>query len=136
MKQEYKIAKGWMIFMPLFIIGYGCKERMNQNPITIEAVFMQYACGDWNDDMKVNKVNDTSFNFLIGKDIDPLFINGENEISGWLYDNKTDKYGMEYRLIGYISKTAKDGCENKTPKFWITHIEKLNGEKFNMPKSE
>ncbi len=92
---------------------------------------MQYACGDWNDDMNIQKVKNSDYSFLIGKDIDPEFLNGENEIRGWLYDNKTEQFGMTYKLAGFISSCAESGCNKGAPKFWITEITKLNGDKFN-----
>lgn len=117
----------------LIIILVSCKneQRLNDNPVTIEATFMQYACGDWNDDMKINSINDSSLNYLIGTDIDPEIIQGEKEIRGLLYDNGF-KNLYKYRLTGYISESAKYGCENCTPKFWIEKIEKLNGDKFDL----
>ena len=116
----------------LLFISCNNQQRLNEKPVTIEATFMQYACGDWNDDMRVDSISDTTFNFLIGNDIDPEMCNGEKLISGWLFDNKTSEFGYRYRLTGYISKSAQSGCENCTPKFWIEHIEMLNGDKFDM----
>ena len=104
--------------------------QLNKEPVTIEAYFMQYACGDENDDMKVNLVQDTTYNFLLEKDIDPLIFNGQSIINGWFYTNKTEKYHMNFRLSGYISECAKSGCYKTAPKFWITHIEKIDGSKF------
>ncbi len=114
------------------LIFFSCNQidKLNENPITIEAHFMQYACGDWNDDMNIISVTDTAFNFLVGKDIDPLFLRGEHEISGWLLDNKSEEYGMNYRLTGYIGNCPEFGCDG-VPKFWITSIKKMNGEKFD-----
>ena len=108
--------------------------QLNAEPIKLEAYFMQYACGDWNDDMRIISVQDTTYSFLLEKDIDPLLFKGESEIRGWLYDNKTEEYRMKFHLEGYVSKCAKSGCEGKTPKFWITHIEKLDGSEFKMER--
>ena len=128
-----KMKKLYLIFgMILFLISCNKMQRMNEKPISVEATFMQYACGDWNDDMRIDIISDTSLNYLVGTDIDPEMINGDRTIGGWLYDNKTIEYGYRYKLTGYISKSAKSGCENCTPKFWIEKIEKLNGEKFDM----
>lgn len=106
--------------------------QLNAKPITLEAYFMQYACGSDNDDMKINLVEDTSYNFLLEKDIDPLLFEGSSEINNWFYHNKTEEYHMSFRLKGYVSKCAKSGCEGTVPKFWITDIEKIDGSKFKM----
>ena len=126
MRINYKILIG-----ALTLVSCNGIDKLNENPITIEARFMQYACGDWNDDMNIQSVNDSTYNFIIGKDIDPEFLNGENEIRGWLYDNKTKDFGMTYQLKGYISSCAESGCDNGAPKFWIAEIKKLNGDEFN-----
>ena len=119
------------------ILFFSCKndQLLNDRPLIIVAQYIQYACGDWNDDMKVISVNDSSFNFLINKDIDPLFKDGEKELSEWFYANKTEEFYMTYRLRGFISKSALSGCDNHAPKFWITEIERLDGEPFAMSES-
>ena len=113
------------------MVGCNRIDKLNEKPISIEAYFMQYACGDWNDDMNIRSASDSSYNFLVGKDIDPILYKGEGEIRGWLFDNKTNEFGMKYRMKGYISKCAAYGCDNTAPKFWITEITKLNGDKFD-----
>lgn len=123
-------------FLFPFIFLFGCsnqsnEEKLNSLPITIEAEYMQYACGDWVDDMQVLNVNDTAYNFLLEKDIDPLFLNGEGDISESFYENRTEDFGMSFRLQGFISKCALNGCDGTSPKFWITEIEKLDGSLFN-----
>ncbi len=126
MKINYKI-----VFAALTLMSCNRIDKLNEQPITIEAHFMQYACGDWNDDMNIQRVSDTNYNFIVGKDIDPEFLNGENEIRGWLYDNKTEAFGMTYELTGFISSCATSGCDNGAPKFWIVEMNKLNGDKFD-----
>lgn len=106
--------------------------QLNKEPVTIEAFFMQYACGDENDDMKVHLVQDTLYNFLLEKDIDPLIFEGQSEIRNWLYENVDNTNGFTFRLTGYISKCAESGCGRTAPKFWITHIEKLDGSEFKL----
>ncbi|WP_299126035.1 hypothetical protein [uncultured Tenacibaculum sp.] len=126
MKVSYNI-----LLIVLALVSCNRINKLNEKPITIEARFMQYACGDWNDDMNIQSVTDSSYNFILGKDIDPEFLNGENEIRGWLYDNKSEKFGMTYKLTGFISSCAESGCDNGAPKFWITEITKLNGDEFD-----
>ena len=59
----------------LAIITYGIyndiRNQASKDLLTIEATFMQYACGDDNDDMQVQQVNSKKYNFLTGHDIDP-----------------------------------------------------------------
>ncbi len=98
-------------------------------PITIEATFMQYACGDENDDAKVEKVSDTSYHFLLGKDINPETENSIDpfDFKDYFYDNRTDQYYMKYRLKGRLEINSKSGCDDFTPRFYVEEIERLDG---------
>lgn len=97
--------------------------------ITIEATFMQYACGDENDDAKVKKVNDPRYHLLIGKDINPETKNNIDlfDFKDYFYDNRTDQYHMTYRLKGRLEINSKSGCDDFTPKFYVEEIERLDG---------
>lgn len=101
--------------------------------LTIEAHYMQYACGDWVDDMNVSKVNDPNYKWLIGRDVDPVFYRGEKVINEMFYSNDTSYsvYKSNIRLKGYLSKEFYSGCEKTSPRFWITHLEKLDGSLFS-----
>ena len=103
------------------------------NELVIEAHYMQYACGDWVDDMRVTKTSDTTHNWLIGRDIDPVFYMGASDVGDMFYsDDTTDRiYNNDIRLTGYMSISTSSGCDNTSPRFWITHVEKLDGSKFN-----
>ena len=81
--------------------------------------------------MKIKNVSDSTYNFIINKDVDSEIYRVENEIRAWLYDNNTDEFGMTWGSTGFNSKCAKSGCDNETPKFWITEIKKINGEEFD-----
>lgn len=121
----------YLIFV--IIILYGCSANyLNESPITIKAHFMKYACGDWVDDMQVLTVSDTTYNYIIENDIDPIIINGEDEIGGFLWYNETEKFGSTYILKGYLDSKPKFGCENSTPKFWAEEITKVDGSKFEL----
>lgn len=104
---------------------------VNEEPLTITACFMRYACGVDNDDMKVISVQDSAFQYLTGTDIDPEMDEGSAKISGWLYDNYTEKSGYGYSLTGYVGKTTSSGCDFNTPRFRIIHIERIDGRKFD-----
>lgn len=97
--------------------------------ITIEATFMQYACGDDNDDARVEKVSDSRYNFLLGKDINPETEDTFQtlDLKDYFYDNRTDQYHMTYRLKGRLEKNSKSGCDNYTPRFYVEEIERMDG---------
>lgn len=96
--------------------------------ITIEATFMQYACGDDNDDVKVEKVSDSRYHFLLGKDVNPETedVFQTLELKNYFYDNRTDQYNQTYRLKGRLEKGSKSGCDS-APKFYVEEIERLDG---------
>lgn len=127
--------KNFGILFPIFFLlscnNQNEEDRLNEFPLTIEAEYMQYACGDWVDDMQVLKIDDTLYNFLLGKDIDPLFLDGAKEIGELFYKNKTNNFGLKFRLKGFVSSCAVDGCDGDSPKFWMTEIEKLDGSNFS-----
>ena len=102
------------------------------NELVLEAHYMQYACGDWVDEMKVSKTSDSSHNWLIGRDIDPVFYMGSSDVGDMFYSDDTAAriYNNDIRLTGYISKSTCSGCDNTSPRFWITHVEKLDGSEF------
>ncbi|MDM1553438.1 hypothetical protein PYS58_00170 [Chryseobacterium indologenes] len=97
--------------------------------ITIEATFMQYACGDENDDAKVEKVDEPRYHLLIGKDINPETENSLDpfDFKDYFYDNRTDQYYMTYRLKGRLEINSKSGCDDFTPRFYVEEIERLDG---------
>lgn len=97
--------------------------------ITIEATFMQYACGDENDDAKVEKVSDPRYHLLLGKDINPETKKNIDpfDFKDYFYDNRTDQYHQTYRLKGRLEKDSRSGCSNFTPKFYVEEIERLDG---------
>lgn len=123
-----------IIILVLFGVGYwgfySWKHKTSLGElITIEATFMQYACGDENDDAKVKKVNDPRYHLLIGKDINPETKNNVDlfDFKDYFYDNRTDQYHMTYRLKGRLETNSKSGCDDFTPKFYVEEIERLNG---------
>jgi hypothetical protein len=97
--------------------------------VTINAYYMQYACGDSYDDMKVSKVSLAKYKSYIDRDIDPEPNTGNYDLAQYFYDNRTNKYGMEYRLKGYFSRFPSFGCDGRAPKFWVVSIERMDGKK-------
>lgn len=125
----------YLIFaIVLFGVGYwgfySWKHKTSLgDPITIEASFMQYACGDDNDDAKVKKVSDPRYNLLLGKDINPEDENNVDpfDFKDYFFDNRTDQFYMTYRLKGRLEINSKSGCDNYTPRFYVEEIERLDG---------
>ena len=122
-----------LITILLLGVGYwgwnGWKKKTSLGiPITIEATFMMYACGDDNDDMKVEKVSDPHYSFLLRKDINPETedIFQTMELKNYFYDNRTNQYGTTYRLKGRLEKDLKSGCDS-VPRFYVKEIERLDG---------
>jgi hypothetical protein len=115
----------------LVIIAYGTyqyiRDLRSKDLITIKATFMQYACGDDNDDMQVQQVSSKKYKFLVGRDIDPDADIHQFDFKEYFYSNKTDKYGMQYCLKGYLSEYPNFGCDNKAPKFWVEEMERIDG---------
>ncbi|PCJ67410.1 MAG: hypothetical protein COA58_03565 [Bacteroidetes bacterium] len=103
------------------------------NKLIIEAHDMQYACGDWIDDMNVTYINDSNYQWLIGRDIDPVIYLGQSNI-GSILSTDTEPFSIkgDIRLFGYISKNLKSGCESTSPRFWITQMEHLDGTVINL----
>jgi hypothetical protein len=111
------------------------RNQRSNDLITIEAVYMQYACGDENDDMQVTLVSSKKYKFLVGHDIDPDTDNHRFDFKEYFYSNRTDKYGMRYRLKGYLSKYPDFGCDGEAPKFRVEEIERIDGKK-NLRKKD
>ncbi len=84
---------------------------------------MQYACGDENDDILVTKVADPAYNWLVGKDLDPLVADepGLRNLKSYFYANR-DKAGLHYRVTGHLSLFNVSGCGNRSRQFWIDSI--------------
>lgn len=98
---------------------YFFKSQSTTN-VTIEAYYMQYACGDDNIDMKVDKVDHADFQGLIDRDIAPFagyfqqsdlvdFVNG----STLRYQTGKEEYLQNFTIVGRIrSDKANAGCDN------------------------
>ena len=60
-----------LIAISYFGFRYWTRNMKSDDLIAVEAHFMQYACGDENDDIQITKVDNEKYKFLIGKDVDP-----------------------------------------------------------------
>ncbi|MGB0862353.1 MAG: hypothetical protein ACPGXZ_05510 [Saprospiraceae bacterium] len=120
----------WLVMCFLLLIG--CQEvtYLNEEPISIEARYMRYACGDWNDDMQVKSVSDSAYSILVGQDIDPVFVSGMTELAELFNKNETEAFGFSFELTGYISSMNLFGCDTNNPRFHITEIKRLDGSAF------
>ncbi len=110
---------------------YLTRNVKSEEVIVVEATFMQYMCGDENDDMKIQAVNPDTYKWLIGKDVDPQVfpLSKESELKGYFYEKRSESYGLTYRLTGRLSKYKAFGCDNNTPKFWVDEIDMIDGSK-------
>ena len=108
---------------------YFTRNLKSDEVIIIDAYFMQYACGDENDDMQVKNVDSKEYEFLIGRDIDPqitTFSSGY-ELKDYFWKNRTAEFGLLFRVKGRLSKYRDFGSDSSTPKFWVEEIEKMDG---------
>jgi hypothetical protein len=112
-----------------FGFRYWTRNMKSDDLITIEATFMQYACGDENDDIQINKVDNKEYKFLIGKDVDPqvTIVPDTYELKEYFYKNRTGDFGLEFRFKGRLSKYYYFGCDDSTPKFFVEEIEMMDG---------
>lgn len=136
-----KILKGILKYVGLgllllIVIGagyfgfrYWTRNLKSDDLITVEATFMQYACGDENDDIQITKVDDGKYKYLVGKDVDPqvTLIPDTYELKEYFYKNRTGEFGLDFRLTGRLSKYCYFGCDYSTPKFWVEEIEMMDG---------
>lgn len=105
------------------------RNQRGAHLIQIEATFMQYACGDNNDDMKVKSVSDSTFNFIVGEDIDPeLEDKSSFELKDYFYSHRSNIHGMTYRLSGNLGENPEFGCDWQAPIFWVSSIETIDGQ--------
>lgn len=141
---KYRMRQFSIFIVLSCLISTACSDRnafepLNTTPIVVEAYFMQYACGDWNDDMRVTAVEDSSLIFLLDQDIDPLLLDGPDVLNGCFFaergPEKSERHQMEYRLRGYISRKAVSGCDNCAPRFWITEITHPDGTTLNLEEA-
>jgi hypothetical protein len=118
-----------ILTMGYFGFFYLTRNLKSDEVITIDAYFMQYACGDDNDDMQVKKVNSKDYEFLIGRDIDPQIttLSLGYELKDYFWANRTPEFGLLFRLKGRLSKYHDFGCDSSMPKFWVEEIEKMDG---------
>lgn len=127
------------ILIAVLILGftwYHKKTVKHPEKLTLEVRFMKYACGDWNDDAMILDVDNEAFEYVIGKDIDPVAIDyfftreekqHKNSLKDYFWDNETQQFGVDYRIVGYLSKYDNFGCESHSPRFYIDYIERLDG---------
>jgi hypothetical protein len=133
-KKILKWMKLGLLTITVLTVGYFgffylTRNLKSDDVIIIEAYFMQYACGDENDDMQVHKVNSKDYEFLLERDIDPevTTLSLGYELKDYFYKNRTEEFGLMYRLKGRLSKYGDFGCDSSTPKFWVEEIEKMDG---------
>lgn len=116
----------------LLFIFFSCETYICDETIQIEAKFMQYACGKDSDEIQILKINHDSLQHLVGRDIDPLIRKKMRDMSPSFYKNRTEEFGMTYRLWGFFDQHNVFGCSNENPRFLVSKIERLNGDEFHL----
>jgi hypothetical protein len=107
-------------------------------PVTITANYMQYACGDCSIDMKVVKIDNAKYDFIIGNDVFPVpkeksFSEFCDFVMGTYYDSrsKENKGIQSFTLVGRLHKYSRRGffesCDG-TPYFTVEKIRYGNGK--------
>jgi len=112
----------------LSLLVLSCSTKFDNREIVVEAYFMQYACGPWNDDLKVLTVNDTSYRDMVDRDIDPEFVDGTEELRDLFLEHGSPETGMTFRLTGRVSEKSNAGCDDASRKFLASKIEKPHGQ--------
>src|SRR5262245_24765564 len=129
MNRIIKIILALTALVICFLLFLIVKRRITSGDlIVIEARYMQYACGDWNDDMQVYTVSSKEYSFLVEKDIDPQagLLSLSDDLQHYFYENKENEFGMRYRLKGRLEKSS-GGCDRTAPRFWVEEIERMDG---------
>jgi len=116
----------------LLVAGGICPGASCTHPkkkaFALQATFMQYACGDEADDMRVKSVSDTSYAFLVGQDIDP-YLNAETaNLKDYFNNNKTGENGTTFSLKGYLDPSPSFGCDDSAPRFYVEEIARPDGK--------
>ncbi len=79
--------------------GYLGKEDIVQVKVT----YVKFSCDDDNIDMKVNAVSDSSFYYLIGKNISPEQTFKQKELNAFVKGKlEKDPAAKDFLVIGYI----------------------------------
>lgn len=117
-----------ILFCVWLVLYLKTESEKTEEVITVEAIFMQYACGDENDDMQVQKVDLAKYQFLVGKNVDPQvgLIPDTYELKDYMYANRSDS-GFVFKVKGRLAKTHS-GCDVETLKFWAEEIETIEGK--------
>lgn len=125
-----------LLWLTILGVGYGgfrfwTRNMKSDDLISIEATYMQYACGDENDDIQIKKVDNEAYKFLIGKDVDPqvTVLPITYDLKDYFYENRSGEFDLTFKFKGRLSKFYNFGCDYTTPKFWVEEIEMMDGSK-------
>lgn len=135
-----RIIKFLCLFLLLIGIGvlsslafyHWRKQLTYDDKLTLTATYMKYACGDCSVDMKVNRVNDARYRFIIGKDVFPIPEHGSfydlcDYVSYISFNSSTqpDDTGQPFILVGRLHKYSHDwpwvSC-SETPYFTVEKL--------------
>lgn len=124
------------ILFPILIIVSLCVggivyyyNKPASKEITIHAHPMLYACGDENDDMRVESVNDSTHNFLLETDVDPhaKLQGDEFDFDEYNYRHSKEFVSQTYILTGYLNPDPHFGCDDDVPRFIVSSIQCMDG---------
>jgi hypothetical protein len=133
-RMKTKIGLGFLLILilavSLKVIGSGT------DTITIVAYYNQYACGDGNIDMKVQRVDDVTYKFIIDNDIAPVtnfftqsaLIGFVNEKTLMWQKGQAGEYLESFTLVGHLGETQTD-TECSSPEEFVVDKIKYGKEK-------
>ena len=133
-----KIFKySFLSIIAILITGAGIffyrQAQVFDETLIIEAYFMQYACGDENDDSKIKKISNPEFQYLVGTEIDPQSVNDPNYNLKDYIELLNEDWGdtsiiptKQFLMKGRLGKYPHFGCDG-TRKFIFEEISKLDG---------
>ena len=131
------IGYAFLLILFLIVIGVGVfyyrRAQVFDEILVVEAYFMQYACGDENDDSKIEKINNPKYQYLIGTEIDPQSVNNSRYNLKDYIESLNEDWGdtnvvptKSFLMKGKLGKYPGFGCDG-TRKFVIEEISKLDG---------
>lgn len=109
------------------------RSQVFDETLVIEADYMQYACGEDNDDSKIAAIDNKDFAYLIGTEVDPQTSNDANYNLFDYIDKLHEDWSnpdviptKSFRMKGKLGKYPSFGCDG-TRKFIIEEISKVDG---------
>jgi hypothetical protein len=115
-----KLTLGLLVVLTAIVL-FGMLDKRTKEEITIVAFYMRYACGDGNIDMKVKSVDNSSYKFVVEKDIAPVtnflnqgsLIDFVNEKTLLWQKGQAGEYLENFTLVGHLKNYKENtDCES------------------------